>query len=249
MRALREAVRPDLDALQEHALYTRVRSAHELCTFMATHVFAVWDFMTLLKSLQRRLTCVSLPWTRPPHPRAARLINEIVLAEESDEVEPGCCMSHFELYLLAMEQLGVGTARIRGVHDAVAAGRALDDALAAHEVAHGIRRFVTRTCSVASTASDVQVAADFLFGREDPIPKMFRALHDNLGQDVAAPAFRLYLTRHVEVDTDQHGPAAEELLANLCGENGGLWHEATLAARQAIQARIALWDDLLDRLP
>jgi len=44
--------------LQTHTLYSRVNDMPKLRTFMESHVFAVWDFMCLVKTLQKRLTCV-----------------------------------------------------------------------------------------------------------------------------------------------------------------------------------------------
>ena len=41
------------EKLEEHALFSRIDSLDDLRFFMRYHVYAVWDFMSLLKKLQQ----------------------------------------------------------------------------------------------------------------------------------------------------------------------------------------------------
>ena len=96
-------------ALLEHRVYSRIDRLESLHIFMQHHVFAVWDFMSLLKTLQRRLSCTQVPWLPPANRQGCRLVNEIVLAEESDEDGKGSYASHFDLYFQAMQRCGADT--------------------------------------------------------------------------------------------------------------------------------------------
>jgi hypothetical protein len=209
---------------------------------MENHVFAVWDFMSLLKALQHRLTCVTTPWLPPSDPRAARIINEIVLGEESDEIAPGEYLDHFRLYLAAMREVAADTRPIEHFIAALRGGASVEAALAAARIAPSTRRFVQSTLAAVHRPTH-ELAAVFLYGREHLIPQMFTRILEVLNAaGLRTPAFRLYLQRHVALDGEQHGPEARRLLAHLCGDDPARWRDARRAARGALEARHALWD-------
>jgi hypothetical protein len=232
--------------LTAHPLYAAIRTPDHLRIFMASHVFAVWDFMSLLKALQSRLTCTSTPWVPTPFPESRRFINEIVLGEESDQFQ-GRAISHFELYLEAMQQAGADAAPIHALLATIANGT-FDSATI--EAPPAARQFVGKTFEFIGEngqGSLPAMAAAFTFGREDVIPDIFRELVRDLNASRAAhlDTFIWYLERHIEVDGEDHGPLSLRMVADLCGDDERLWEEAASAAEQAIQARLALWDGIL----
>jgi hypothetical protein len=216
---------------------------------METHVFAVWDFMSLLKSLQLRFTSVRVPWIPIGDRTVRRFVNELVMAEESDEHPSGGHSSHFELYLDAMRQAGCDLRPIEAVCSAVSDG---GDALAAIRDTGAPRHvtdFVAFDLDVATDGQDHGVAAVFTLGREDLIPKMFTQLMRAAATEPERLAlFEAYLERHIGLDGDVHAPMAFRTLALVCGDDARRWEEAETAARRALQARVALWDGVLAQL-
>src|SRR6266571_8150832 len=95
--------------LLDHPVYAEVASVADLRRFMEDHVFAVWDFMSLLKRLQQDMTCIKVPWFPADNAKAARLINDIVIGEETDVDPDGSYVSHLALYLRAMAEIGAST--------------------------------------------------------------------------------------------------------------------------------------------
>ncbi len=239
-------LQPLRSRLTDHPLYASIETVGDLHLFMEHHVFAVFDFMSLLKALQRRLTCLTIPWRPRGDPRLRRLINEIVLAEESDEVD-GRALSHFELYLEAMEQAGAATTAIRRLLDLLGAGRQLSAALQETSVPRPARLFVEETMALIQDGDTPAIAAAFLLGREDVIPPMFRRLVDELDRQRPGhfALLRLYMERHIQLDGDLHSHLAARMLDLLCGEDEILWRTVRQAAGGALESRLALWDGVL----
>ena len=247
LQELAERLRPLYRRLAEHRLYRSFVTIEDLRIFMEAHVFAVWDFMSLLKTLQRGLTCVEVPWVPSAFPLSRRLINEIVLGEESD-LYAGRPASHFELYLMAMGQGGASTVAINGLIAGLLGGERIDEVIG--RVPDIAASFVRTTFACIGTGKLHAVASAFTFGREDLIPDMFQSFIRDQNEETAGrfEMLRWYMERHIEVDGDEHGPMALRMIAELCGEDAVRWQEAGEAAEEALVARIGLWDGIADAI-
>jgi hypothetical protein len=239
-------------ALLDHPLYANVISVGDLRRFMEDHVFAVWDFMSLLKRLQQDMTCTRVPWLPADNPKAARLINDIVIGEETDVDPDGLFVSHLELYLRAMEDVGASTVQFDTFCSMVRAGEPVEAALMRIGVARHVRMFVTHTMALATTGTTEEALAAFFYGREDIIPEMFRRLLKTLyganHENNDLRHFIYYIDRHIELDGDTHGPKGKELLENLLKSSPDKAKRAMRTACSSIEARIALWNGTLSKL-
>jgi len=238
------------EKLLQHPIYEAINSPQRLRVFMQAHVFAVWDFMSLLKALQRRLTCIELPWMPPADSALARLVNEIVLGEESDEDGEGGHCSHFQLYFRAMSDCGAKTDLMLDFGTLLQQGQSVDAALRAVGAAQHVCEFVGATFSFIERGRLSEIAAAFTFGREDVIPDMFQRFVDQLSTDSPQEfsKFRYYLERHIHLDADAHGPKAMRMVAKLCGDDMREWDYSRRAALRAIAARERFWDGLLKEI-
>jgi hypothetical protein len=234
--------------IEEHPVYAAVRTPAALGRFTAHHVFAVWDFMSLLKRLQQELTCVAVPWMPSAYPNAARLINEIVLGEESDETPAGY-RSHYELYRGAMAEIGAPTDWIDDFLTRLRAGQPRTAALAACGAPASVVQFVETTFSIVEQGELHEIAAVFTLTREDLVPEMFlRVTAECAMHRQEYPQFFYYLDRHIAVDSESHGPMAQALLAELCGDDPVRKQQAEAAACRALASRVALWDGVVAAL-
>ena len=233
--------------LLDHRLYQYLRTEQALRTFMEMHVFAVWDFMSLLKALQQNLTCVSLPWVPPKHPSAARLINEIVLAEESDCGLDGTPASHFEMYVTAMTECGADTTAVDSFLARIAGQTPWRDALVATPAAEAIQEFVRTTLSIVDSRDVCAIAGAFTFGREQLLPELFEQIVTEINTATGGrfAAFEYYLQRHIELDGGEHGAMAQQLMESLCIDDES-WRRAETAAVQSLQARRLMWNSIAD---
>ncbi len=246
IQELQMQLQPARQRMVDHPLYRRIQTLADLRVFMSYHVFAVWDFMSLLKALQRDLTCTTLPWVPVGNPATRRLINDIVLEEETDLDPEGQPTSHFELYLRAMREAGADTTPAERLLAALAEGASVPAALAAAQAPASVQEFVKHTFGVIAAGQTPAVAAAFTFGREDVIPDMFRNLVADLGQRFPGQldTFIYYLNRHIELDEDHHAPLAHQMVRDLCGTDPQRWQQAAQVAAQGMAARVALWDGI-----
>ena len=243
-----DVTQDERDALFSHKIYNSINNVDDLHIFMENHIFAVWDFMSILKTLQKKLTCTDVPWAPKGGGTPARLLNEIVTEEESDIDIYGEYRSHFEMYYQAMNEAGANTKKIESFLNNLHFGvnKSLDKSSSPMPAIN----FVKTTFSMLENAPIHVVASMFTFGREEVIPNMFRSIINKIDNDLKGrlKSFIYYLDRHIGVDEDEHGPAALKMVKVLCQNDETRWDEAAKAAKMTMRARVVFWNEILAEL-
>ena len=234
--------------LKSHRLYEQLETIEDIKIFTQDHVFAVWDFMSLLKALQIELTCVSIPWVPRKKGKLTQFINEIALAEESDVDLSGESKSHFEMYLDAMGRMGSDTQKIEIFMSKITQNMPVSEALDFAEVPDAVKSFVKVTFDTIYSNDAHKIASAFTFGREDLIPDMFIEIIQQTHEQASFKDFLYYLNRHVELDGDSHGPLSLEMIVELCGDDQQKWSEVLATAKASLEVRISLWDYIVDTI-
>ena len=252
IETINHSIQTQKEALLQHPLYNKVQTIEDLHRFLESHVYAVWDFMSLLKALQSKLTCTTTPWFPTANTETRYLINEIVVAEESDLTLDGRRQSHYEMYLEAMQDCG---ANIVEVEQFLATIRSLNNIFVAIKTSNlhpNIKAFLDFTFRVIEEGKAHEIAAAFTFGREDLIPSMFTAILKNFQANFPKTDLRkliYYFERHIELDADEHGPMAMQMITELCGTDAQKWKEVEVVSILALEKRIGLWDAIEESIP
>lgn len=244
-------IEPQKEQLLQHSLYNKVKTIADLNFFLENHVFAVWDFMSLLKALQGKLTCTTTPWFASDNPETRYLINEIVLAEESDVTIDGRRQSHYEMYIEAMKSCGANTNGIEDFISEINSIRNIFVAIKKSNLHPNIKAFLDFTFRVIDQGKSHEIAAAFTFGREDLIPSMFTVILKNFQvnfPDTDLSKLIYYFERHIELDADEHGPMAMKMITELCGTDEQKWTEVEVISVLALEKRIGLWDAIEEQI-
>lgn len=250
IKQLRKNIEPLRQEIINHKVYSIIKDIDDLQVFMESHVYAVWDFMSLLKTLQNNLTCTTVPWFPKGSADSRHLINEIVVGEESDVDLDGNRKSHFEMYLDAMKQCGANAGLIEKFIEELKISGSFETAFKISKAPDEVKKFVDFTFEIINSNKNHLQAAIFTFGREDLIPGMFISIinefHKNFPTDISI--LKYYIERHIEVDGDHHSHLALQMTANLCGNREDYWAEAEEAVILSLKRRIGLWDGVYTQL-
>ncbi|MGB5941674.1 MAG: DUF3050 domain-containing protein [Leeuwenhoekiella sp.] len=248
---LQARLTPYQERCANHPLYQAITTPEHLRCFMEYHVFAVWDFMSLLKTLQTQMTNTTTPWFPKGDPKVRHLINEIVLAEETDINLEGLRQSHFEMYLEAMNESGASTEAIDNFLKHIIHGTDIFLVIAVSEIPECVKNFLRFTFELITEGQPHKIAAAFTFGREDLIPDMFSAIIGNIQKNFPnedLTKFKYYFDRHIELDGDEHGPLALQMIKSLCGNDSKKWQEAEETAIEALRMRNSLWNGIYEEI-
>lgn len=250
LQRFQREIQPLRQQLIQHPVYHKVKSIENARIFMQHHVYAVWDFMSLLKALQRNLTCIDVPWVPVGSAKTRYLINEIVTGEESDIDEQGNRTSHYELYIKAMNQAGADTRVIENFIQDMQHGDSFEQCILKNSIPEQAQKFMQNTFEMIRTNEPHIIASVFTFGREDLIPDMFLEIIEELKNSFPSQLhiFHYYIQRHIDIDGDHHSHLAHEMASQCCGDDPIKWERATLAVKKSLQSRINLWNAISDAM-
>jgi hypothetical protein len=125
------------------------------------------------------------------------------------------------------------------------------DYIAKSDLQPAEKAFLHFTFTTIQSGEVHQITAAFTFGsKEDLIPDIFIEIINHSAKEGQGqfPKLKYYLERHIEVDGDEHGPLALEMIQEVCGTDQQKWKEAEAAAITALERRIALWDAIALRI-
>ena len=248
---IQDKINGQREKLLKHKLYSNIETIKDLRVFTENHVYAVWDFMSLLKALQIKLTCTKTPWVPNSNSQTAYLINEIVLAEETDINQAGKRKSHYELYLDAMIDIGAEIEFPTKTIDKIASSENIFMSIDKLEIHENIKEFLKFTFLVIKEGKPHKIAAIFTFGRENLIPNMFNEILREFEKNVTEGDISkliYYFERHIELDEDEHGPMALEMVSMLAENDHEKWKEIEEISIEALEKRILLWDAINEQI-
>lgn len=247
---LTDRLSPLIRTIINHPLYGQISSLDHLRIFMEQHVFAVWDFMCLLKELHSRLVSTSAPWFPPKDALSANLISSILVEEEGDITEDGVTYaSHYDMYITAMEKIHANTGLIKELLLSLRQGELLESILNRLTICEGTKNFVLTTFSFFKRPVH-EIAAAFVYGREGITSAMFMPMLERLEaqtglqQQSDLTTLIYYFKRHIDLDDNEHFPKALKMLANLIGNDAKKLAEVESAAVKALTARINFLSDI-----
>lgn len=248
---INSSIRSKRDLLLQHPLYHNVKSIEDLRHFAEGHVYAVWDFMSLLKALQAKLTCTGTPWLPVGNPELRYLINQMVLTEESDINAEGQRQSHYEMYLDAMKECGADTLEIENFIENVIDTQNIFVSIKTSGLHNNIKDYLDFTFRVIDHGKPHEIAAAFTFGREDLIPAMFVDTLKSFREgcpEINLDKMIYSFERYNELHSGNEESMAMKMISQLCGTDVQKWKEVEEISLMALDKRAGLWDAIQENM-
>ena len=225
-----------------HPLFKSKLEPKQICKFMESHIFAVWGFMSILKSLQKKITSNNLPWVPNENTKNGLInfVNEIILCEESDYIDGIGFISHFEIYLLAMKNMGAKSDQLDILISKITDKGYDEKFIADINTSDEVKNFLKNDLEVSINGTLPEIVGVFTLGREKVIPNMFRYILPAIKESPTSKYLITYLKRHIDIDGDRHGPLSMKLLDVSC--NKEQLNLAYNAAIKSLELRSLVWD-------
>lgn len=233
--------------LESHKLYDRIFDDYSLRLFVEHHVVCVWSYNYLLRNIYQELVSMIQPLNSQAQKEALRIISEAILEEEVEEQTDGSLLSHLEIYLEAMQELGADVGPILSFFDMQESGASWQESLAASHFPASVAQYARSMGELFERPLHERAAVLFYEG-EPFIPDTFLNRLGQLGARHDVNRLLDYFERHIEGLKRPGFSTSGRLVEIFCGDNPQLNDEAEKAAEQAMQIRIDLWNKLSDNL-
>jgi pyrroloquinoline quinone (PQQ) biosynthesis protein C len=151
------------------------------------------------------------------------------------------------MYLDAMHKAEASTESIKLFIKQIQHGTDVFLVLAKSDLPESVKLFLNFTFTLLEKGKAHEIAAAFTFGREELIPDMFTSIITEIQKrfpENDLDLFKYYFDRHIELDEDEHGPMALQLVEELCGNDSQKWKEAEECAVEALNIRHQLWSGI-----
>ncbi|WP_304238572.1 DUF3050 domain-containing protein [Jiulongibacter sediminis] len=247
---LKKVITPFQEKLIDHKVFLSIESLEDLHVFMQNHVYDVWDYMSLLKSVQFHENYTKGPWFPTELPESTYLINEVVLYKESDISFFGKRASHFELYLDAMKQSGCKTANITTFIRELKSSDDLKRAFFLAKTPLETSVFVNHTFDVINNSNIHEQAAVLTYGRAVKYPETFFSLIDSFQEKYPEKLsfFKFYLERQQNIDSELDSYLATKMLTEICQTNDTCWNQVIVATIKSLEKRLNLLNGIYRQL-
>ena len=233
------------ELLVSHRLFANELNIEQVRVFMESHIFSVWGFMSLLKALQIGITSNHIPWLPNENTQngLTNFINEIVLCEESDDIDGIGYTSHFEIYLLAMKNINANSEIIRKLINKLQKEKYNREFINELSIHNEVKDFIKFDLEISQSIILPKIVGSFTLGREKVIPNMFSYIVPCIKEDASTKHLLTYLKRHISVDGDRHGPLSLKLLDVIC-KNENDYCIAYSSGIKSLELRLKVWDKI-----